>query len=45
MHALNTFFRLVRFISNSLIGLVVGFGLGYYFAKNGLDLSFLEAFR
>jgi len=35
MYALNTFLRVVRFISNSFIGIVVGFVLGYLAAQGG----------
>jgi len=37
MYALNTFFRVVRFLSNSFIGLAVGFILGL--AVGGGDFS------
>jgi len=30
MYALNTFFRLFRFVTNTLFGLVIGFSLGYF---------------
>jgi len=39
MYALNSFLRLVRFVSNSAVGLFVGFVVGWYFSKSGLDLS------
>jgi len=42
MYALNTFFRIVRFVSNSFIGLGVGFVLGYLYANGSLDLSWLD---
>jgi uncharacterized membrane protein YccC len=35
MYAANTFLRIVRFISNTFIGLVLGFLLGYAFAHTG----------
>lgn len=35
MYALNTFLRLFRFISNSLLGLVVGFVLGLIVGQGG----------
>jgi len=44
MYALNTFFRLVRFISNAFIGLFVGFVAGYLLAKGGLSLGFIDSF-
>jgi len=36
MYGLNTFLRFVRFVSNSFIGLVVGFVAGYIAANIGI---------
>jgi len=36
MYALNTFFRLVRFLANTAIGLAVGFGLGVAYSNGDL---------
>lgn len=36
MYAINTFLRLVRFITTSLVGLVVGFGLGVLYSNGRL---------
>jgi len=33
MYALNTFLRLMRFLTNSFLGLIVGFLLGVLFAR------------
>jgi len=39
MYALNTFFRLVRFISSTFIGLVVG----YFIGVSGMGFQELKA--
>jgi len=41
MYALNTFLRFVRFLSNTMLGLVVGFVCGVLFA----DGSFADTVR
>jgi len=35
MYGINTFLRLTRFIANTIVGLVVGFIIGWYFGKTG----------
>jgi len=37
MYVLNTFLRFVRFLSNSIIGLGVGFILGILFSQGNLS--------
>jgi len=36
---LNSFMRIANFVSRSLVGLVAGFGLGYWCAVSGFSLS------
>jgi len=43
MYVLNTILRLIRFVSNSFIGLAVGFLLGYLFS-NGSLANWLDKF-
>jgi len=38
MYALNTFLRVVRFLSNSFIGLVVGFMLGLLASEHDISI-------
>lgn len=38
MYALNTFFRITRFVANSFVGLVVGFFLGYAIGSLGMEV-------
>lgn len=39
MYALNSFLRILRFVSNSLVGFVFGFFVGYVFGSSGLSIS------
>lgn len=39
MYAANSFLRILRFVSNTFVGLAVGFCIGYFFASSGLSLS------
>jgi len=40
MYALNTFLRVVRFVSNTFLGLVVGFVAGILYSNSsGIDFS------
>jgi len=39
MYALNTFLRVIRFLANSLVGILVGFALGYMVAKGDFSVS------
>jgi len=41
MYAINTVLRVIRFISSSLIGLIIGFIFGYVVAKTG-DISSIQ---
>jgi len=43
MYAINTFLRIVRFATNSLIGLVVGFLLGTQFDSFSSLLEFIRS--
>jgi len=42
MYALNTFLRLVRFLANSIVGLMVGFVLGVLFGSDQLVSQLIE---
>jgi len=44
MYALNTLLRLINTVSRLFVGLVLGFILGYMFARGGLDVSALDLF-
>jgi len=37
MYALNTFLRLFRFLTNTLLGIIIGFILGTLFAEGALS--------
>jgi hypothetical protein len=37
MYVINTILRIIRFVSNSFIGLVVGFILGWFAAHLGIS--------
>jgi len=44
MYELNTFLRLARFLANAILGIAIGFVLGYVVAKYGINLELIEKF-
>jgi len=44
MYALNTFLRFARFLANSIIGIGVGFVVGYLVGASGTAIPLIEKF-